>query len=132
MKDTGFSALRLARTAIRDGHWEGVLTRHVPGDSPPLIDLCYRDLPLAELTLEADAGGHAGGRWRARVAIPVDMLSDGVQTFTLIDRETGLALDSFAVSLGEPLGDDIRAEVDLLRSELDLLKRAFRRHCAES
>ena len=33
---------------------------------------------------------------------------------------------------GEPLGDDIRAEVELLRAELDMLKRAFRRHCLET
>jgi hypothetical protein len=31
-----------------------------------------------------------------------------------------------------PLEEDIRAEVSLLRAELDLLKRAFRRHCAET
>jgi hypothetical protein len=30
------------------------------------------------------------------------------------------------------LDEDIRAEVDLLRAELDLLKRAFRRHCSET
>jgi hypothetical protein len=28
--------------------------------------------------------------------------------------------------------DDLRAEVDLLRAELDMLKRAFRRHCLET
>ena len=33
---------------------------------------------------------------------------------------------------GEALGDDIRAEVALLRAELDMLKRAFRRHCLET
>jgi hypothetical protein len=26
----------------------------------------------------------------------------------------------------------LRAEVDLLRAELDMLKRAFRRHCVET
>jgi hypothetical protein len=30
------------------------------------------------------------------------------------------------------LAEDIRAEMDLLRAELDLLKQAFRRHCVET
>ena len=33
---------------------------------------------------------------------------------------------------GEALAHDIRAEIDLLRAELDMLKRAFRRHCLET
>jgi hypothetical protein len=33
---------------------------------------------------------------------------------------------------GEVLSDDFRSEVSLLRAELDLLKRAFRRHCLET
>ena len=32
----------------------------------------------------------------------------------------------------EVTGPDLRAEVDLLRAELDMLKRAFRRHCVET
>ena len=33
---------------------------------------------------------------------------------------------------GEAVSDDLRAEVELLRAELDMLKRAFRRHCLET
>lgn len=127
MKDVGLSTLRLQRTAIRDGVWQGQLTRVGPGDGEPQIELCHRDAPvgLAEVT------GRSENAWHVRVPIPGGSLSEGVQTFTLVDQSTGLALDSFTVSLGEPLGDDIRAEMDLLRAELDLLKRAFRRHCAD-
>jgi hypothetical protein len=39
---------------------------------------------------------------------------------------------AFAIVTGEPLDDDIRAELDLLRAELEMLKRAFRRHCLET
>lgn len=127
MKDVGLASLRLQRTVIRDGVWEGLLTRVGPGEDAPRIDICHRDVPVgeAELTAQSETA------WSVRVPVPVHSLADGVQTFALVDRETGLLLDSFAVSLGEPLGDDIRAEVDLLRAEVDLLKRAFRRHCAE-
>jgi len=48
------------------------------------------------------------------------------------DGKTGGKLGSFTVIAGEALGDDIRAEMDLLRAELDMLKRAFRRHCLET
>jgi hypothetical protein len=41
-------------------------------------------------------------------------------------------LEKFTLIAGDVLGDDIRAEVDLLRAELDMLKRAFRRHCVET
>jgi len=127
VKDMGLSGLRLQRTAVREGVWEGLLTRVGPGEGPPRIDICHRDVPLgeAEVTARSDTS------FTVRVPVPVNSLADGVQTFVLVDRETGLMLDSFAVSLGEPLGGDIRAEMDLLRAELDLLKRAFRRHCAE-
>jgi len=127
VKDTGTSALRLTRTAIREGVWQGRLVRSGPGEGTPVIDLCLRDAPLAEA--EVTEAGESG--WTVRVPIPAGSLGDGVQTYTLVDRSSGLALDSFAVSLGEALDDDLRAEIDLLRAELDLLKRAFRRHCTE-
>jgi hypothetical protein len=65
-----------------------------------------------------------------RVPIPVEALSDGVQTFLI--RAAGETLGHFTVIAGVPMEDDLRAEIDLLRAELDLLKRAFRRHCAET
>ncbi|MFZ5749697.1 MAG: hypothetical protein ACOY5U_01375 [Pseudomonadota bacterium] len=49
----------------------------------------------------------------------------------LVDGSGG-TLASFVVIGGAPVEADLRAEVELLRAELDLLKRAFRRHCAET
>ena len=46
--------------------------------------------------------------------------------------ETDARLASFTVVMGQPLDEDIRAEMALLRAELDMLKRAFRRHCVET
>ena len=126
MKDTGLSSCRLTPTAIRAGVWEGSLRIPDPDAPVPVIDLCLGGKRLAEAEL-SEAGA---GTWAVRVQVPSEALSDGVQTFTLVDRDTGLMLESFAVSLGEPLDADLRAEIDLLRAELDLLKRAFRRHCA--
>ncbi len=47
------------------------------------------------------------------------------------DTQTDETLDSFAIVAGEPLDDALHAEVILLRAELDMRKRAFRRHCLE-
>ena len=37
-----------------------------------------------------------------------------------------------AIADGEALGDDMRVEIELPRAEIDMLKRAFRRHCVET
>ena len=43
-----------------------------------------------------------------------------------------LILGDFTLMAGDAVADDLRAEVELLRAELDMLKRAFRRHCLET
>ena len=54
------------------------------------------------------------------------------ENFIISDEKTGMMLNSFALLFGEVLAEDIRAEMGLLREELDLLKSAFRRHCVET
>jgi len=83
-------------------------------------------------TVRADEGDAGVGKWFVRFRLPVERLSDGVQTFVIEDADTGDALAHETVIAGEVLDEDTRAEVALLRAELDLLKRAFRRHCSES
>ena len=55
-----------------------------------------------------------------------------MQTLLVTDPETDTKLTLITLMAGEVLGDDLRVEVDLLRAELDMLKRAFRRHCLET
>ena len=64
--------------------------------------------------------------------IPAEVIADGVQTFLISDTTTGERIGDFALMSGDALSYDIRAEVTLLREELDMLKRAFRRHCLET
>jgi hypothetical protein len=117
----------LSRTRIRAGVWEGLLTLPAGAAPPPLrVTHAEAELPPPEV---AEAGDP--GLWTVKVAIPLRLLSDGVQTFVIADAATGERLASFAVLAGEALADDIRAELDLLRAELELLKQAFRRHCAQ-
>ena len=59
-------------------------------------------------------------------------LAEGTQTFLFRLAGSEETLAQFTIVTGVALEDDIRAEVDLLRAELDMLKRAFRRHCVET
>lgn len=64
--------------------------------------------------------------------IPAEAVADGVQTFVIFDAAGSTRLGDFTLIAGEAVSDDLRAEVELLRAELDMLKRAFRRHCLET
>ncbi len=125
------SELSLVKTRIQAGIWEGVLSGD-PGtdDDAPELEVLHLDQQVRTVAITEDA--RAPGTWTVKIAIPPDLLSDGVQTFLIRDAADGETLGSFAVVTGEPLEDDIRGEIDLLRAELDMLKRAFRRHCLET
>ena len=117
----------LTRTRIHAGVWEGTLTG---ADTAPDLAVTHDGQEVPGATLREDPDG--AGRFRVTVPIPAELLSDGVQTFLITDRATGDRLASFSVVTGQPLDEDLRAEVALLRAELDMLKRAFRRHCVET
>lgn len=123
------STMNLTKTRLFEGVWEGVLTMTDGGKSQPAIRVTHLDRPLDGVEVIED---REQGHWVVRVPIPAKLLSDGVQTFVISDPDTGETLESFAVLAGDALGDDIRAEMELLRAELDMLKRAFRRHCVET
>ncbi len=121
--------LTLTKTRLFEGVWEGVLTREGEGNYQPKIEVTHQQKPVprVEVTEKPDEG-----LWVIRVPIPAEIISDGVQTFLISDARTGDTLDSFALMSGDALSYDIRAEMALLRDELDMLKRAFRRHCLET
>ncbi|MFN0115582.1 MAG: hypothetical protein ACKVPY_12985 [Paracoccaceae bacterium] len=120
--------MALISSNIRAGRWEGLLGGG--GGGPPAVEVLHQGQALEGVTVGPAPAGAEG--WLAGVPIPVALLSDGVQTFLVRDGGTGETLGHFTIVAGAPLDEDIRAEVDLLRVELDLLKKAFRRHCRES
>ncbi|AJE45259.1 hypothetical protein [Celeribacter indicus] len=124
------SDLTLVKTRLRAGVWEGEL--HVPPghEAQPDIEVSCLDQQVPGHELRADPD--RAGVWLFRFAIPSGLVSDGVQTFLFTDRATGDRLGSFSLIAGEAAADDLLAEMALLRQELDLLKRAFRRHCVET
>lgn len=116
----------LTKTRLHAGVWEGVLTGIV--DKAPVLTLRLNGdiVPGLDIT-PADAGTYL-----VRAPIAADLIGDDLHTFTIVREDTTDILASFVVFAGEQLDDDLRAQVDLLRAELDLLKRAFRKHCVDT
>jgi len=124
------SNLRVTKKRFFAGIWEGVVTTDGGTKETPALVVTHLEKPVHSFSLTAD--DVRPDNWLLRIAIPAELLSDGVQVFLINDKITGEKLDSFTIIAGEALEDDIRAEVELLRAELDMLKRAFRRHCLEA
>lgn len=123
------SAFTLTKTRFKEGVWQGLLTAQSATDAAPEIAVTLDDAPVRGVTVTETS---EPGRFVVEVPVPIEAVGDGVRTFLILDTQTDTVLDSFTVIAGEVLGDDIRAEMDLLRAELDMLKRAFRRHCLET
>jgi len=119
--------LEVTKTRFLAGIWEGVV-RGGPGGEP-VIAVSHLGKPVA---FELSARAAAAGEWVLRIPVPAGLLADGVQVFLISEKDGGDKLADFTILTGEPLEDDIRAETELLRAELDMLKRAFRRHCLET
>ena len=124
------TALSLTKTRIQAGIYEGILRDQDGQGDTPELEVLLLEKNVGSLSLEADKTLDA--TWHVRFSIPADVLTDGIQTFLIRDQKSGDTLDSFSIITGEPLDDDLRGEIDLLRQELDMLKKAFRRHCAET
>lgn len=120
--------LVLTKTKMRQGVWEGLLTGAESGETPKL-DVTHEGTQVTDVTVTAldDGSGHA-----VAIPIPTEAISDGMQTVLIADADSDEKLGAITLMAGEALGDDMRVEVDLLRAELDMLKRAFRRHCLET
>jgi hypothetical protein len=117
----------LTPTRLRAGVWEGILTG-VRGTPALLAECDGRRLDGPAVAAVPDRPGN----WAVSLAIPADLLSEGVQTILIREQGQEVVLAHVTLIAGAALEDDLRAEIDLLRAELDLLKRAFRRHCLET
>ncbi|GGH28211.1 hypothetical protein SAMN05444007_104208 [Cribrihabitans marinus] len=121
--------LTLTPIRLRNGLWEGRITGAPETGRRPEIRVSHLDRDIEGVDLTE---GDTPGTWELSVPIPAEAIAEGVQTFLIVDAETDTRLSDFTLIAGEPAADDLRAEVALLRAELDMLKRAFRRHCLET
>jgi hypothetical protein len=106
---------------IIGGVWEAVVT----ASEPPAVEAVHGGRAVEGVTVKP--GG--AGRFIVKVPIPAWALNEGLQT--ILVHAGGERLAVITLVAGEPLDDNIRTELTLLRVELDLLKRAFQRHVRE-
>ncbi|MBK0325719.1 hypothetical protein I5535_00285 [Rhodobacteraceae bacterium F11138] len=121
------SNLTLTAIHLRNGIWLARISG--PATETPQIEVRHQDQTVPGITL-TPAG--TKGQWDLSVPIPAHALTDGVQVFAVFDRADQTSLGAFTLTAGETDTADLRNEVELLRAELDMLKRAFRRHCRET
>ncbi len=115
--------IEITRTRLTDGVWQGDLVG-VPDTA--VVTVSIRGNVLDDFDAEA-ADDDA---LRLSVRIPSKHISEGVNTFVISSDDAPVG--NFTLIAGDLAGDDLRAEVDLLREELDLLKKAFRSHVRET
>lgn len=123
------SDITLTKLQLVEGIWSGVLKGASLSGDAPLLRVTHNSAEVegVEVALDSENEG-----WRVVIPVPLNAISDGVQTVLISDATTNEVLGSFALVSGEVFDDDLRTEISLLRAELDLLKRAFRRHCVET
>lgn len=103
---------------LENGIWQG----HLQAETEPAVEVRYLGQIVGDVSVIPSDDG-----WALRVPVPVAALSDGVHSFVITDSVTTQKLGDFTIISGTAAADDLRAEVELLRAELDMLKRAFRR-----
>ncbi|WP_322890408.1 MULTISPECIES: hypothetical protein [unclassified Yoonia] len=108
----------LTGSHLRAGIWEFGVT----STARPDLTATHEGQPLPDLRC---APGDAPDRWLCSLPVPSAILNEGLQTIVIRSTD-GTTIGSLAILSGEALAEDIRAEIDLLRCELDLLKAAFR------
>ncbi len=115
----GRSEAHAVAQTLEAGLWS---VRLVGLDPDPSIEAVHRLRPIPDLSLSVRAD-HV----LCVVRLPPEVLSDGLETVHLVDRRSGLPLATLHVSCGRALEGNLAAELKLLRDEIELLKRAFRR-----
>lgn len=116
--------MKLGMTRLAGGVWEAVLD--IGGDErTPMVEVIHDGTALPDVTLRPLDG--QPGHWAIRVPLPSSIIADGLQVLAVREAGTDEVLGKIAILAGEAEPDDLRSEVEMLRGELDLLKRAFRR-----
>jgi hypothetical protein len=121
---------KLNKKQIIGGKYTGILRARGKGNPTPGLEMIHLGNVVGSVQVEPI--GSDGDQWLVSADIPTEFMMDGVQTFLFVFAGQTEILDRFSIVTGEPLEEDLRAEIELLREELDMLKRAFRRHCTET
>ncbi len=121
------SLLNLTKTRMLEGMWQGIITG--AGDTKPDIAVSHANTNVPDFQLFRD---EAANHWVLTIPVPATAVADGIQTILIVDRLADVKIGEI-VLIGDDLSNgSLQAEMELLRAELDMLKRAFRRHCIET
>ncbi|NIZ11148.1 hypothetical protein [Pseudooceanicola sp. HF7] len=115
--------ITLTKIRLENATWEGLLSAPKQ-DTAPELEAMLEGQPLPAPVLEPTG---TAGEWAVKLPVPPGAIGDGVRVVLILDKARGTVLASFAVLAGDALQDSLATEVALLRAELDMLKRAFRR-----
>ncbi|WP_405403161.1 hypothetical protein [Paracoccus sp. Ld10] len=117
---------------LKGGVWRG----HLSGIDAPEVRVVL--VHHAEILAEARLTPDGPGCWQVETDLPADVLSDGLQTLLLKTAAAsgadsgpdGHVLARLSLMAGQPLDEDLIAEIAALRAELELVKRELRRFAA--
>jgi hypothetical protein len=110
----------LERVSLAQGEYRGLLR----GDgSPPEVRAVLDGAPVPGLEITAVPG--VPGGWQVTCPVPAEMIADALRVLTF--EAEGDVLDTLAVAAGGMVEADVRAEIEVLRAELALVKTALRR-----
>ena len=116
--------MQLDKIDFSNGMWRGLFTAEKPAATPSFSV----ELNGALVDGVHVSAGHSDREWVIDIPIPNHAIGDGVHTFLIFVEGTTAPVGSFCISAGRAMEYDLQAEVALLREELEILKRAFRRH----
>jgi len=118
-------AWTLTRLRLSAGTWEGRLTGHAGAEPVRLAATC-RGEEIGEPRLAPDGEG----RWHVTLILPISVMTEGTHTLAIGPRG-GEPLCLETLAFGDPLEAGLRAELSALRTEVEVLTRALRRHLSE-
>ena len=122
--------LEITQIKFSRGVWQGLISGAAPGtDHLPEFDVTLHEEPVdtVQVTRRQDTD-----ELHLQINIRPSAVGSGVHSFVITEHQSLDVLARFTLIGGDLAEQDLRAEIDLLKAELELLKRAFRRHWVET
>ena len=122
--------LEITQIKFSQGVWQGLISGAAPGtDHLPKFDVTLHEEPVDTVQVIRRQDTY---ELHLQITIPPSAVGSGVHSFVITEHQSLDVLARFTLIGGDLAEQDLRAVIDLLRADLELLKRAFRRHCVET
>ena len=123
-------AISLTELELKNGIWTG-LVNGLDGSEDSLPEFCIW-LHGEEISRVRAARQENGNDVELSVPIPPEAIASGAHTILIYQADYEDVLAKINLVFGHILNHEIVTEVVMLREELDLLKRAFRRFASQN